>query len=934
VPGFDAFVSYSRRASTTLATDLQAAVERFAKPWYRLRAVRVFRDDASMSANPALWSSIERGLTEAEWFVLLASPLAAQSEYVARELAWWREHKSGDRILIVLEEGVDLVWDRAANDFDFDVTDSLPLALSGAYAEEPRWVDLRWYEAEGSLGAQDPRWMERVADIAAAVRGAERDELIGENVREHRRAQRVLRAGIALLSLLLVASLVATFVAVGQRSEANKQRSEAVRQPDAATEQATIALARQLAAEAVSVAPTDLQTASLLAVQAYRTNADAQTRAALFQIATASPQLVRPMDVGDTVLSSAVTPKGVVVTGDASGRVQLWAGSAPQLIATLERGVTSVAVSGDGRTVAAADGLSAVLWTGDGAVPLEGVPGPASVQLDGAGAQVAVTDSLAKTGVWSVVAGQAALRGVVHAWGGDLAFGPNGLSMYGPLLGNRWFLVDPTGPSVLARGGHPLPGVPATAVSADGATFAGFDGTRDINVWNGQAVFSDSAPANAVAHTDLALGNAIAVSADGSEVAQQADGQIQVAAVQPLDAAPERPMVLDGAGPLGPGNSEALSFGGDRYLVSTTGSTALLWDLRQFSRFGTSVRAPVPAGCTACGPARMTMSPDGTRVALWAPADFDTGPVVITLQDGSVTRLDPKHRYAFDGLAWNGDDRLVSFSETDSALMALSPDGASQPVDLAPVELTNDYDTVQDVVVASGIARLVSRDGDLFSVDLASSEVTRSSALMDDGRAKDGSAWQFAPDGSSLAIQTVDADKSELLLVHDSASDRITFAGPAIASAYDGQSRVHVFDGTSVATLDDGELVDRQPAPGVEADPAPVLSPDGDAVVTGGNASDQRLLDLERQGAEFGRIPIPQQSGVEPTTLFTPDGRTLVTALPEFYALGLPSTLRTVSLDPHDWIAAACQVGARDLTEDDWSRYGVGPAPDDLRCVQ
>jgi hypothetical protein len=83
VAGFDAFISYSRRASTTLATDLQVAVEKFAKPWNRLRAVRVFRDDASMSANPALWSTIENGLTEAGWFILLASPAAAQSEYVA-----------------------------------------------------------------------------------------------------------------------------------------------------------------------------------------------------------------------------------------------------------------------------------------------------------------------------------------------------------------------------------------------------------------------------------------------------------------------------------------------------------------------------------------------------------------------------------------------------------------------------------------------------------------------------------------------------------------------------------------------------------------------------------------------------------------------------------------------------------------------------------
>jgi hypothetical protein len=60
----------------------------------------------------------------------------------------------------------------------------------------------------------------------------------------------------------------------------------------------------------------------------------------------------------------------------------------------------------------------------------------------------------------------------------------------------------------------------------------------------------------------------------------------------------------------------------------------------------------------------------------------------------------------------------------------------------------------------------------------------------------------------------------------------------------------------------------------------------------------------------------------------------LVTALPEMASLGLDASVRTLSLDPEDWISAACAVAARDLTEDDWARYGVGDAPGDLRCVQ
>ena len=89
---WDAFISYARSASTLEAQRLQTAIQTFAKPWFRLRAVRIFRDDSSMSANPALWSSIEQGLQQARWLVVLLSQAAARSEYVAAEIAWWLRH--------------------------------------------------------------------------------------------------------------------------------------------------------------------------------------------------------------------------------------------------------------------------------------------------------------------------------------------------------------------------------------------------------------------------------------------------------------------------------------------------------------------------------------------------------------------------------------------------------------------------------------------------------------------------------------------------------------------------------------------------------------------------------------------------------------------------------------------------------------------------
>lgn len=96
VESLDAFISYSRSVSAPLAVDLQVGLERFAKPWNRLRAVRVFRDDSSMAANSALWSTIVSGLADSGWFVLLATPEAARSEYVNNEVAWWVTNKGAD----------------------------------------------------------------------------------------------------------------------------------------------------------------------------------------------------------------------------------------------------------------------------------------------------------------------------------------------------------------------------------------------------------------------------------------------------------------------------------------------------------------------------------------------------------------------------------------------------------------------------------------------------------------------------------------------------------------------------------------------------------------------------------------------------------------------------------------------------------------------
>src|SRR5512138_2586624 len=101
---YDAFISYSHAKDKPIAAALQRAVQTLGKPWYRRRALRVFRDDTSLSATPQLWPTIEQALAESRYLILLASPEAAASPWVDKEIAWWLQHKSTDTLLIALTD--------------------------------------------------------------------------------------------------------------------------------------------------------------------------------------------------------------------------------------------------------------------------------------------------------------------------------------------------------------------------------------------------------------------------------------------------------------------------------------------------------------------------------------------------------------------------------------------------------------------------------------------------------------------------------------------------------------------------------------------------------------------------------------------------------------------------------------------------------------
>ena len=220
---YDAFLSYSHAADGLLAPRLQAGLQRFAKPWWKRRAVRVFRDQSSLSANPHLWSSITEALDASAWFVLLLSEEAAGSEWVNREVEYWVANKDISRLVPVVTDG-EFGWEEG--DISTSST-AAPPALSGVFSEEPRWVDLRWARYDEHLDLSDPRFSDAVADIASAIRGVPKDELASEEVVQHRRTVRTALAAAVVLLVFGIAATIGAVVAVDKTNEARAQQMAA-----------------------------------------------------------------------------------------------------------------------------------------------------------------------------------------------------------------------------------------------------------------------------------------------------------------------------------------------------------------------------------------------------------------------------------------------------------------------------------------------------------------------------------------------------------------------------------------------------------------------------------------------------------------------------------------------------------------------------------
>jgi WD40 repeat protein len=200
---YNAFISYSHASDSMLAAALQSALHRFAKPWYKLRGLHIFRDQTNLAVNPALWSSIRDALDQSQFLILFASPEAANSPWVAKEAEHWISRNGISHVLIVLTGGT-LKWDRAAGSFNKEQTSALPATLLDSFSEEPLFLDLSWTRdatAHPGFRMRDPRFHEAVLQLASTLLNRPKDELDGADIRAQRQSRMLAASG--LIAILL-----------------------------------------------------------------------------------------------------------------------------------------------------------------------------------------------------------------------------------------------------------------------------------------------------------------------------------------------------------------------------------------------------------------------------------------------------------------------------------------------------------------------------------------------------------------------------------------------------------------------------------------------------------------------------------------------------------------------------------------------------------
>jgi WD40 repeat protein len=910
--------------------------------------VRVFRDDRSLSANPNLWSSIETALARTRYLVLLASPEAAASPWVRREVEWWLSHRSPDTLFLAVTAGR-VPWSEDAGR-ERSVPSCIPEYILDRYPSPPRWVDLRPLRSEQQISRQNPALLDAIADIGAAVRGIDKDEIVGEHIRQHRRVVRTASAAIVVLSMLTVATVIASVLFAAQRNTARQQAL-------IARKQALIATAKQFAATAGNVADGQIDLAMLLAAKAYRMNPEPDTLSAAFKAATASPKLTYVAHAGQAISALAPRPAGkAVLTGWSDGtiadfdpRTTRWT-----RLGKLPHAVVDLASAQDGRTTVATDGyevdvidgnrvsrklarsrqknIDAVALESDGSTLAYGSyswpPGGNAIST----LTVASTLDGSRT---SVTIPNASFSRISLA--GGYLFGFNGGS------GNWVRLTLPdlrlSGSLQLGFGTHDY----AAAMSADGSAVTYTNSAAQIPIWD-TAVTKNAPNASYWPANPTRWGRgpgvnpqAMSLSADGKRLAVADSGTIYV--TDPAKDPIRTTSVAQLTGLTGHHIDHMVFLGDDVHLAVASGSTVALYNLTQASPLTLRQPAQVPVACTACRGAVTFPSPDGAHVAFMA--DAGGGIVIHDLRTGRETTYgDPDTSYPekYAPPAWSPDGRYLMIPRPgDGTVDVLTTDKLTRTrrwpgADPGQRIVSSRFiDGGHQFITVTNDGRVIFRDATTGSVR----RTTRPVQPIGDSYRWDSRLASVNSTGTRLTfinlkgVFTVDLTRGVISKLRGTTSQAtvlptsIAYAGHRLLVAYRGGGGnwidVYRDDGTTLLRhfpLPAGALED------------PVGSDTGQLIAYQAYSGAVVLLDATTS-KQIGSFQLTASvEGYKTGLAFTASGNHLFTVT---NGEGRPGEVQRWSVDPNAITHKLCYLAGRTLAIKEWQALAGSRRPD-LRC--